>query len=186
MLAARSASAELDPAARELASIGTADLSALALVALALMGEAPTSTPLRTRYSCAPQDAVSIMNSNAGAIADAALAAYRMATLARAAVVVAGLTFVLVDGNAEAFAPMVQTASPFAGVARVCEWIRALVADAGPAARIQDPFGLRALPQVHGALLDALGHAEDVVIRMANAPSENPLLLPDAGVAHHG
>jgi len=174
------------PPVRELGSIGTADLSALALVALALMGEVPTSAPLRTRYSCAPQDAISIMNSNAGAIADAALAAHRMATLARAAVVVAGLTFMLVDGNAEAFAPLVETASPFAGVAQLCGWMRTLVEDAGPPTRIQDPFGLRALPQVHGALLDALGQADRVVTRMANAPSENPLLLPEVGVAHHG
>jgi histidine ammonia-lyase len=174
------------PAVRELGSIGTADLSALALVALALMGEAPTSRPLHTQYACAPQDAVSIMNSNAGAIADAALATHRLVTLARAAVVVAGLTFALVDGNAEAFSALVETASPFAGVRTVCTWMRALVADVGPPARIQDPFGLRALPQVHGALIDALGQAEDVVTRMANAPSENPLLMPDAGVAHHG
>jgi histidine ammonia-lyase len=181
--------ADARPPVRELGSIGTADLPALALIALALMGEAPTSAPLRTRYGCAPQDAVSIMNSNAGAIADAALAQHRLATLARAAVVVAGLTFVLVDGNAEAFAPLVETASPFDGVRHVCAWMRSLVGDAGDAAspaRIQDPFGLRALPQVHGALLDALGRADEVVTRMANAPSENPLLLPEAGVAHHG
>jgi histidine ammonia-lyase len=174
------------PPVRELGSIGTADLSALALVALALMGEAPTSTPLHTRYTCAPQDAVSIMNSNAGAIADAALAQHRLTTLARAAVVVAGLTFVLVDGNAEAFAPLVETASPFDGVRHVCAWMRSLVGDAGPPARIQDPFGLRALPQVHGALLDALARGDEVVTRMANAPSENPSLVPDVGVAHHG
>jgi len=178
--------ADARPPVRELGSIGTADLSALALVALALMGEAPTSAPLRTQYTCAPQDAVSIMNSNAGAIADAALAQHRLATLARAAVVVAGLTFVLVDGNAEAFAPAVETASPFDGVAQLCVWMRTLVGDAGPPTRIQDPFGLRALPQVHGALLDALGQADRVVTRMANAPSENPLLLPEVGVAHHG
>jgi len=160
------------PPVRELGSIGTADLPALALIALALMGEAPTSTPLRTRYTCAPQDAVSIMNSNAGAIADAALAQHRLATLARAAVVVAGLSFVLVDGNAEAFAPLVETASPFSGVAQVCAWMRTLVGDAGPPARIQDPFGLRALPQVgvahHGAWHAAyLSQAMDAVVSAA-------------------
>ena len=57
--------------------------------------------------------------------------------------------------------------------------------DATPA-RIQDPFGLRTLPQVHGALVDRLGFAEQVVVSMANAPSENPIVSPTLGVAHHG
>ena len=30
----------------------------------------------------------------------------------------------------------------------------------GPAARIQDPYGYRALPQVHGPAIDAVGQAE--------------------------
>ncbi len=56
----------------------------------------------------------------------------------------------------------------------------------GGPARIQDPFGLRTMPQVHGALLDALDRAEAVVTAMATAPSENPALSPEHGVAHHG
>jgi histidine ammonia-lyase len=50
-------------------------------------------------------------------------------------------------------------------------------AAAGPA-RIQDPFGLRALPQVHGAFLDRLAELDAVVTALSNAPSENPVLLP--------
>jgi histidine ammonia-lyase len=59
-------------------------------------------------------------------------------------------------------------------------------ATASGAARIQDPFGLRALPQVHGPLVDAVAAAERVVTGLVNAPSENPSLSPDYGVAHHG
>ena len=52
--------------------------------------------------------------------------------------------------------------------------MRSFIAGAPPAPRIQDPFGLRTLPQVHGALLDALERLNTVVGRLANAPSENP------------
>ena len=62
---------------------------------------------------------------------------------------------------------------------------------AADAARLQDPYALRALPQVHGAFLDALGQLRVVTEAMANVASENPLIRADAasvdaGVLHHG
>jgi histidine ammonia-lyase len=174
------------PPVRELGSIGTGDLSALAVTALALTGEVATSSPLTRRYTGAPQDAVPIMNSNAAAIGDAALAQNGLVTLSRAAIVVAGLSFAVVDGNPEAFAEPVELASPFSGARQVSGWLRAFVGSVERPARIQDPFGLRAMPQVHGAFVDALRRADDVVTRMANAPSENPVLLPGLDIAHHG
>ncbi|MGH3267271.1 MAG: aromatic amino acid lyase, partial [Trebonia sp.] len=50
---------------------------------------------------------------------------------------------------------------------------------------IQDPFALRALPQVHGPLLDALRTLDAMVTRLANAHAENPTYAGD-GVVHHG
>ena len=100
--------------------------------------------------------------------------------------VVAAMGFAAVHGNAEAFHEAVEVATPFPGARHVCRTMRALVdIDAVPA-RIQDPFGLRTFPQVHGALMDRLGFAEQVVTQMANAPSENPIVSAQLGVAHHG
>ena len=179
------------PQVREHGSVGTGDLPALATTALALMGEAPTTSPLPTRVELGAHDALPLMSSNAAAIGDAALAATDLMELARANVVVAGLTFAGVDGNREAFAEVVERVTPFDGARQVCRWMRALTEGAVPPARIQDPFGLRTLPQVHGVTLDALSRLDDVVCRLANAPSENPVILVDpAGggdwVAHHG
>jgi histidine ammonia-lyase len=42
------------------------------------------------------------------------------------------------------------------------------------------------LPQVHGAFSDRLDSLHLSTVAMANAPRENPALLPDAGVFHHG
>jgi histidine ammonia-lyase len=65
--------------------------------------------------------------------------------------------------------------------------MRALIgSEASSGLRIQDPYGLRALPQSHGVLLDALAALRDTVDAYANAPSENPVVLPDGAVAHHG
>ena len=173
------------PPVRELGSIGTGDLSALAVTGLALSGEIAL-TPRIESIRLGVGDVLPLMSSNAATLADAALAVTAWRGLADAALVVAALTFTAVTGNAEAYAPAVEEVTPFAGARRVCRTLRRLVEPAAPAARLQDPFGLRALPQVHGAAVDRIGAADEVVRAMVNAPSENPVLLPGAGVAHHG
>jgi histidine ammonia-lyase len=183
-------SADALPYVREHGSVGTGDLPALATTALALMGEAPTTSPLPLRVELGAHDALPLMSSNAAAIGDAALATTDLTELAAANVVVAALTFAAVDGNREAFEVVVERATPFPGARQVCRWMRALTDGGALPARIQDPFGLRTLPQVHGVTLDALRHLDDVVRRLANAPSENPVIFvdPDLGdqIAHHG
>jgi histidine ammonia-lyase len=183
-------SADALPYVREHGSVGTGDLPALATTALALMGEAPTTSPLPVRVDFGAHDALPLMSSNAAAIGDAALAASDLLVLAAANVVVAALTFAAVDGNREAFDVVVERVTPFDGARQVCRWMRSLTDGAAPPARIQDPFGLRTLPQVHGVTLDALARLDEVIGRLANAPSENPVIFvaPDLGdqIAHHG
>jgi histidine ammonia-lyase len=179
------------PEVRELGGIGTGDLTALATTALALMGEAPTTRPLPSPTRFGPHDALPFISSNAATIGDAALVCVRLRELIRAYVVVAGLTFAAIRGNPEAFAAIVDRVSPFDGSRRVTRWMRALIAGAPPAARIQDPFGLRTLPQTLGPAIDAIAVLDDVVGKLANAPSENPVLWghPDGRsgeLAHHG
>ncbi|HVX42430.1 MAG TPA: aromatic amino acid lyase [Mycobacteriales bacterium] len=173
------------PPVRELGSIGTGDLSALAVTGLALIGEVPTR-PRLDPIELGIGDVLPLMSSNAATLADAALAIVALRTLTAAALRIAALTFAAVNGNPEAFAPAVEAVTPFPGARRVCRTMRGLLTGTALPARIQDPFGLRALPQVHGALLDQIAAADSVVTAMVNAPSENPVLLPDLGVAHHG
>ena len=178
-------SAESLPPVREYGSIGTADLPALATTALCLLGELEPAAPSLVRFD--EHDALAFLSSNAATIGDAGLAAQALAGLAEAALTVAALTFAAVDGNAEAFSVPVQAATPFPGARRVCVTMRLLTSACGPASRIQDPFGLRALPQVHGVLLDALGGLVSTVEALANAPTENPAFVADPPqVAHHG
>ena len=190
------------PAVRELGSIGTADLSALATTALALMGEAATSRPLSRPTRFGPTDGLAFISSNAAAIGDAALAVASIKESALAALTIAALTFDAVDGNAEAYSDAALRTTPFPGAVTVARTLRDLIGadrlgrrrsatgERTPA-RIQDPFGLRALPQVNGPVLDQLAEADEVISRLANAPTENPLVAfdaaePDGGVvAHH-
>ena len=48
---------------------------------------------------------------------------------------------------------------------------------------MQDPYCLRCQPQVVGACLDQLRHAALVLLREANAVTDNPLVFADDGDA---
>ena len=174
------------PPVREGGSVGTADLAALATTALVLCGEVSSSPPVTTTTEFGPGDALTFMSSNAAVLADAALAVADLDRLARSTAVIAAMDFAAVRGNAEAFSPAVEVATPFPGSRWVCRTMRELIGPEPVAARIQDPFSLRTFPQVHGALMDRVAFAEEVVTTMANSPSENPIVSPRLGVAHHG
>lgn len=171
------------PTIREFVGIGTAELSALATTALALQARSLLSEHPELVFG--PHDALPFISSNAAALADAALAARCFDTTARAALIVAALSFAAVRGNSEAYAPPVERATPMPGARTTCRVMRYLVGSPEPA-RIQDPYGLRALPQGHGILLDALSTLRSTIEAYANAPSENPSILADGSVAHHG
>jgi histidine ammonia-lyase len=161
------------PAIREHTGVGTADLSALAALALAVQEHSRTwrGEPLLL----GPDDALPFLSSNAAALADAGLGLSRLTRAARSGLTVAGLSFFALDGNLEAFSRAVERATPMLGARATCR-----------AMRIQDPYGLRALPQSHGALLDSLAALRDTVDAYVNAASENPVILPDGSIAHHG
>jgi histidine ammonia-lyase len=179
-------SADALPPVREGGSVGTADLAALATTALVLCGEVSSTPPVTVTTEFGPGDALTFMSSNAAVLADAALAVADLDRLARSAVVVAAMGFAAVHGNPEAFSTAVEAATPFPGSRWVCRTMRELTGPAVAPTRIQDPFGLRTLPQVHGALMDRVLFAEEVIVSMANSPSENPIVSPRLGVAHHG
>lgn len=174
------------PPVREGGSVGTADLAALATTALVLCGEVSSTPSVPATTAFGPGDALTFMSSNAAVLADAALAVADLDRLARSAAVIAAMDFAAVRGNAEAFSAAVEVATPFPGARWVCRTMREMIGAESVAARIQDPFSLRTFPQVHGALMDRLAFAEEVIVTMANSPSENPIVSPRLGVAHHG
>lgn len=45
--------------------------------------------------------------------------------------------------------------------------------------RVQDAYSLRCVPQVHGAVRDALQHVRSVLEREFNAVTDNPLIFPE-------
>ena len=166
------------PELRDLGGIGTADLSVLAQLCLALAdGD--------DGFALAEGDAGAFLSSNAATLAMAALAWADLRELLDAGLGVAAATFRALEGNREAFAEPVAAARPLPGLVAVASTMRALTEGAGPPARLQDPFAFRCLPPVAGALHDALATLRDVLTVEIGAAAENPLVA-GGEVLHHG
>ncbi|WP_369389679.1 aromatic amino acid ammonia-lyase [Streptomyces sp. CG1] len=202
------------PVVNEFGSVGTGDIAALAQVGLALAGEhpwrgadAPEPQPSGNAGASEPQpsenvgapkpqpldnnDALALISSNALTLGQSALALHELRGLIGATQVVAALSLLAVDGSHEAYAAPVHAARPHRGSAEVARWMRELIGAAGrptpPLGRIQDPYGFRCLPQIHGPAHDAADALEQVLTVEINAAAENPLIAPeDLAAYHHG
>ncbi|WP_405463864.1 aromatic amino acid lyase [Streptomyces jietaisiensis] len=153
----------------------------------------PSAAPagLPAPVALRPGDALALLSSNALALGQAALACHDLTLLLRAAHAVAALSLLAVSGATEAYAAPVHAVRPYPGPARAAAEVRRLLAlpdrpPPGGGRRIQDPYGFRAFPQVHGAALDAAERLRHVVETEINCPTENPLIAPDGTAYHHG
>jgi len=176
------------PLVHRIGAIGTGDLAPLAETALALTGERPWAEGHVDPVPVRAGDALAFMSSNAATLAEATLATMRLDTLTRASHAVAALTYVALDGNPEAYATPVHEARPHAGQVACAAEMRRLLGMHGtpkPGRRIQDPFGLRAFPQVQGPALDAILGLRDVLAVEINASTENPMISTVHGDAYH-
>jgi histidine ammonia-lyase len=196
------------PAVNEYGAVGTGDLTALAQTGLTLVGERPwlhaggaaADTGAAAPAVPAPVtldqgDALALMSSNALAFGQAALVCHDIDALLRASHAVTALSLTAVSGSLEAYAAPVHAVRPYPGTLHAAAEVRRLLGapdrPRAPARRIQDPFGFRAFPQVHGPALEAATALRRILAIEINCSSENPLISedgPDGGPAayHHG
>ncbi|MGH8868180.1 MAG: aromatic amino acid ammonia-lyase [Actinomycetes bacterium] len=180
------------PAVHRYGAIGTGDLTALAETALTLSGARPWRRGLVDPVTFGTGDALAFLSSNALTVAEAALGCVELARLVEATQVVTALSFVALSGSWEALAPQVHAARPHPGQVACAATMRRLLGldeavDAFAPGRLQDPFGLRVFPQMHGPALDALAALDRVLTVEINAATENPLVSLEADdVLHHG
>ncbi|WP_328747990.1 aromatic amino acid lyase [Streptomyces sp. NBC_00285] len=136
-------------------------------------------------------DALAFISSNALTLGQAALALHELRGLIEATQIVGALSLLAVDGSHEAYAAPVHAARPHRGSSEVARKMRELIGaedrPTPPLGRIQDPYGFRCLPQIHGPAHDAADVLEEVLAIEINAAAENPLICPeDMAAYHHG
>ncbi len=183
-------------------SVGASgDLAPLSHMTLALLGEGevlkdgvrrPASEALKnagiTPLVLEAKEGLALIN---GTQVSTALALHALLTfepVLESALVVGAMTVDATRGSDGPFDPRIHEVRGQPGQIDVAKYYRTLLSGSVIRKsheenddRVQDPYCLRCQPQVIGACLDQLRHAALVLVREANAVTDNPLVFAETG-----
>ena len=98
--------------------------------------------------------------------------------------VFAAMSLEAFDGRIEPFWDCIQQVRPHPGQIETGRVFRKILEGSEIIERekehIQDPYSFRCIPQVHGAVKDAMRHVTDVLHIEINSVTDNPIVFPDA------
>jgi len=138
------------------------------------------------------KDGIGLINGTQLMSAYGAFVLNRAVHLMTAADVLGTMSLEALQGSARPFDERVHRVRPHPGQISVAANVRHLLADSEileshrHCGKVQDPYCLRCIPQVHGASRDALGHAIEVVEREINSVTDNPLVFSDGDIISAG
>jgi histidine ammonia-lyase len=128
------------------------------------------------------KEALALLNSNAFSTGTAALAVADLERLLDALDVAGALDLEAFAANLTLLHPAIGEVRPYPGLVESLARLHRLLEgsslwEPGAARNLQDPLSFRCLPQLHGALRDALAFARGQLEIELNASQENPLLV---------
>jgi histidine ammonia-lyase len=115
------------------------------------------------------------------------LSLLRAERLCKLADIVGACTLDALKGSLSAFDPDIQRVRPFPGSLAVSKNFKKLGRYSGIAkshqfcSKIQDAYSLRCIPQVHGAVRDALAYVRKILEIEVNSATDNPLIFAEQG-----
>ena len=138
-----------------------------------------------------PKEALALVNGTQAMAAVGTLTLLQAERLARVADVAAAVSLEALRGTAAAFDQRIHRVRPVPGQERVAENMRRLLAGSAISApekaeRTQDAYSLRCIPQVHGAVREALGFVRRLLEIEVNSATDNPLIFPEDGAVLSG
>lgn len=179
-------------------SVGSSgDLAPLAHLALVLIGEGEAThkgermagaEALRAAglkpIALEPKEGLALINGTQVMTAVACLALHDAEVLAASADVIGALSAEALRATDTAWDEALHAARPHPGQRQVAANLRALMEGSAIVAshrdgdpRVQDPYSVRCMPQVHGATRDALAYVRGVLEVEINSVTDNPLLF---------
>ncbi len=192
----------LHPVVPSRGSVGASgDLAPLAHLALPLIGRGEIATasgrqPARVALAAAgleplalaPREGLGLINGTQAMTALLALAALEARRLVRAADLIGALSADALRATDAAFDPRIHAVRPYPGQrASAANLWRLLQGSAIREShrvgdvRVQDPYSIRCMPQVHGAVRDVLADIEAKLAIEMNAATDNPLVFAREG-----
>lgn len=143
--------------------------------ALAVVGLAPLALEAK--------EGLALINGTQMMLAVGGLAVVEAERLCTIADITGAMSLEALRGSARPFDPRIQAARPHPGQSASAGNLRALLAQSEIMAshrdckKVQDPYSLRCMPQVHGASRDVLVFARQVLERELVAATDNPLIF---------
>jgi histidine ammonia-lyase len=143
------------------------------------------------------KEGLSLVNGTQGALALGLLSLSTAEKLAETADVAGAMSLEALMGTPTAFDLKIQKLRPYPGQMKVAQNIRTLLSKSEIRAshiscsRVQDPYSIRCMPQVHGAVRDAIDYVRQVLSIEMNSVTDNPIVFPEdetilAGGNFHG
>lgn len=138
------------------------------------------------------KEGLALINGTQFMAAYAVHALLRILALLKTADIAATMTLEATRGSAAPFDERIHRARPHEGQSRTAENLRRLLtaSEILPShkhcPKVQDPYSLRCVPQVHGAVRDAVAHANRTVEIEINSATDNPLVFPEGDIVSGG
>lgn len=183
-------------------SVGASgDLAPLAHIALVMIGEGeathdgkrkPGALALKNAdlkpIELAAKEGLSLINGTQVMTGIGCLALHDAEVLASSADVIAAMSAEALRATDQAWDAAIHDARPHPGQRAVARNLRALVdgsaireSHRSGDPRVQDPYSVRCVPQVHGSTRDALGYVRRVLETEINSITDNPLVFAEDG-----
>lgn len=128
------------------------------------------------------KEGLALINGTHLATALAAIGLWDSINLAKTADVAGALSLEALQGSKSSFDPRIQDLKSYPGqieaaqnLKKLTQGSRLLYQKQSP--KVQDPYSLRCIPQVHGASREAIRHVKELVETELNSVTDNPLIF---------
>ena len=133
----------------------------------------------------APKEGLALINGTQFILAHAVLVVARFQNCLKQADIIGAMMLEGLQGSISPFSAALHALRPFKGNQHVAGRIRTLLRgseileDHVDCDRVQDPYSLRCMPQVHGASRNSWLHLKELVEIELNAVTDNPVILDE-------
>ncbi len=130
-----------------------------------------------------PKEGLALINGTQFILSFAVKAVQRMHNCLEAADIIGAMTLESLTGTNAPFDERLHNLRPYAGNKLVAQRLRLLLKDSAimqshvDCGRVQDPYSLRCMPQVHGASRNAWLHLKELTEIELNAVTDNPIIF---------
>jgi histidine ammonia-lyase len=130
-----------------------------------------------------PKEGLALINGTQFILSFAVKAVQRMHNCLEAADIIGAMSLEALTGTKSPFDERLHDLRPFAGNKLVAQRLRLLLKDSAimqshvDCGRVQDPYSLRCMPQVHGASRNAWLHLKELTETELNAVTDNPIIF---------